>query len=55
VTNADGYVHVAKVPAGATFIELREHSKNHIGARLESLTLCISWILSGLYHCYPLY
>ena len=36
--NGDGYVHVAKIPAGATNIELREHSNNYVGAHLRSLT-----------------
>jgi len=30
--NGDGYVHVARIPASATYIELREHSNNDIGA-----------------------
>jgi len=29
--NGDDYVHVATIPAGATYIELREHSNNYIG------------------------
>jgi len=31
VTNGDGYVQVAKIPAGATDIVLREYSSNYIG------------------------
>ena len=34
MTSEDGYVHVARIPAGAAYIELREYSKNHIGAYL---------------------
>jgi len=40
VTNGEGYVHVAKIPAGATSIEFREHSSNFIGADRKSLMLC---------------
>jgi len=36
VVTGDGYVHVATIPAGATYIELRENSNNYIGTHLSS-------------------
>jgi len=33
VMTGDGYVHVATIPAGATYIELRENSNNYVGAQ----------------------
>jgi len=46
VTNDDGYVHVAKIPAAATEIEFREHSNNYIGADGKSLIIIIIIIIT---------
>ena len=35
---SDGYVHVATIAAGATYIALRENSNNYIGTHPLSLT-----------------